>query len=275
MVDESVDVLRVRTTDGVGFSFPLASPVMRLAAWVIDKLAIGAAWTILSSIIALLGVFNADVAHGIIAIGYFVLSVGYGITLEWIWNGQTLGKRLVHLRVMDESGLPLRFSQVMVRNLLRSVDVLPVAYLVGGTAAIFSRKAQRLGDVAAATIVIHDAPVIGAELAGLVWTKYNSLRGQQHLMARLRANISPALAHAALGALLRREQFDPAARLALFAELATHFRSLTPLPVELGEGISDEQFVHNVVEVVFGMKPPASSQVDYALRPEPEFSSGR
>jgi uncharacterized RDD family membrane protein YckC len=225
--------------------------VTRLAAWVIDKAVVAAAWTAISAIIALLGLFSADLVRGTVAVGYFVLSTGYGMALEWLWNGQTVGKRVLHLRVMDERGLPLRFSQVVVRNLLRAVDSLPIAYLLGGLAALFSRKAQRLGDVAAATIVVHEPPVAGTDLAGLVLAKYNSLRGQQHLAARLRANTSPALQ-----ALLRREQFEPAARLALFAELAAHFRTLVVLPPELDEGISDEQFVRNVVEVLFGAKPP-------------------
>lgn len=271
MVEETVDMLRVRTAEGVNFSFPLASPVMRLAAWAIDKLAIGVAWTVVSALISLLGLFSEDLARGVIAVGYFVLSTGYGIALEWMWNGQTLGKRLVHLRVMDESGLSLQFSQVVVRNLLRVVDVLPVAYLVGGVTALCTRKAQRLGDVAAATIVVHEAPLAGIDLSHLVLAKYNSLRGQQHLAARLRANTSPALAHAAFQALVRREQFEAEARLVLFRELAAYFRSLTPMPPEIGEGISDEQFVHNVVEVVFGAKPPAPEPTQAAGRQTPEF----
>ena len=218
---------------------------------------------------------NEDAARGLIVVGYFVLSTGYGIAVEWMWNGQTLGKRVLSLRVMDESGLPLRFSQVVVRNLLRVVDVLPAAYLIGGTAAIISRKAQRLGDVAAATIVIHDAPVFGVDLGGLVPAKYNSLRGQQHLAARLRANTSPAVAHAALQALLRREQFEPPARLALFSDMAAHFRTLTLFPPELEEGISDEQFVQNVLEVVFGLKPPVLHQPELSVKQARELANLR
>jgi len=262
VLEEPVDVLRVRTPEGVSFSFLLANPVTRLAAWAIDTGAILAAWSLISAGIALLGLLSADLAKGVIAVGYFAFSTGCGIALEWRWNGQTLGKRLLHLRVMDESGLPLRFSQVVVRNLLRAVDVLPVAYLVGGVAAFISRKSQRLGDVAAATIVVHEPPVAGTDLTGLVLAKYNSLRGQQHVAARLRAKTSPALAHAALQALLRREQFEPAARLELFRELATHFRALLHLSVELEEGISDEQFLRNVVEVLFGAKAPAPKKQD-------------
>lgn len=264
MVEESVDVLRIRTPEGVRFSFPLASPVMRLAAWAIDKGAIIAAWSAVAAMIRLLGFLSEDAARGVMVVGYFALSTGYAIALEWRWSGQTLGKRLMRLRVMDESGLPLRFSQVVVRNLLRVIDGLPAAYLVGGVAAVISHKAQRLGDVAAATIVVHDAPVLGVDLGGLALAKYNSLRGRQHLAARLRANTSPVLAHAALQALLRREQFEPAARVGLFHEFATHFRALTPLPPEADEGISDEQFVRNVVEVVFGAKPPAPARENAA-----------
>ncbi len=255
MSDERVDRLRVRTPEGVSFTFHLASPVTRLAAWFVDALTIMAAWTAISAAILLLGFFSADIARGAVRIGFFVWVTGYGIVLEWLWNGQTLGKRMLRLRVMDERGLPLRFSQIVIRNLLRAIDVLPVAYLVGGVAALMGRKSQRLGDFAAATIVVHEAPPVRVDLGGIVLAKYNSLRGQQHVAARLRAQISPALAYAALQALWRREELEDAARVTLFAELARHFRSLTTLPAEVDEGISDEQFVRNVVEVVFGARP--------------------
>lgn len=255
MTEERLDRLRVRTPEGVSFTFELASPVTRLAAWAVDKATIIAAWSLLSALIMIVGVLSPDLARGAIRIGFFVLATGYGIACEWLWNGRTLGKRLLHLRVMDERGLPLRFSQVVIRNLLRAIDSLPVAYLVGGGAALLGRKAQRLGDFAAATIVVREPPLARTDLGGLVLAKYNSLRGQQHVAARLRAAISPALAYAALQALWRRDELEDTARVTLFAELAAHFRSLTPLPVEADEGISDEQFVRNVVEVVFGAKP--------------------
>lgn len=258
MTDERLDRLRVRTPEGVSFTFQLATPVARLAAWFVDAMTIMAAWTAISAAILLLGFLSADLAQGAVRIGFFVLVTGYGMAFEWLWNGQTLGKRLLRLRVMDERGLPLRFSQVVIRNLLRAVDVLPAAYLVGGVAALMGRKSQRLGDFAAATIVVHEAPPVRVDLGGITLAKYNSLRGQQHVAARLRAQISPALAYAALQALWRRDELEDAARLTLFAELARHFRSLTTLPPEADEGISDEQFVRNVVEVVFGARPEAT-----------------
>jgi hypothetical protein len=76
--------------------------------------------------------------------------------------------------------------------------------------------------------------------------------------ARLRAGTSPALAYAAIRALMQRDELDAAARLELFAGLAAHFRSSAKLPVDLVEGIADEQFVRNVVEVLYRRPEPAS-----------------
>jgi uncharacterized RDD family membrane protein YckC len=251
MTDDRVAMVRIRTPEGVAFSFPLASPVTRLAAWAVDKLVVTAAWSAISTLVRIVGLISADFALGVTVVGYLVVSVGYAIVLEWRWSGQTLGKRLLHLRVMDEQGLPLRLSQVVVRNLLRLLDALPAAYLVGGVAAIVSAKAQRVGDIAAATIVVHEPPALPAGLAHLDHAKYNSLRAQRHVVARLRDRTSPALAHATLRAVLGRERFDPDARVELFGQLAAHFRAVASVPPELGEGLADEQFVRNVVEVLF------------------------
>lgn len=264
MIEDRIAVLRVRTPEGVAFSFPLASPVLRLAAWSVDQAAVSVSWSILAALLKVVGVFGDDFATGVVTVGYFVLSTGYAIVLEWQWGGQTLGKRLMHLRVMDEQGLPLQFSQVVVRNLLRPVDALPLAYLVGGLTALLNRKGQRLGDLAAATIVVYEPPPVGTGLGAIGASKYNSLRGQRHLMARLRNGTSPALAHAALQALWRRDELDAASRVELFAGLAAHFRTVGMLPPELAEGLADEQLVRNVVEVLFdvrGQPAPAAQAI--------------
>lgn len=256
MVEDRVTVLRIRTPEGVPFSFPLASPVSRLAAWSIDKFVVSAAWSLISTLLGVLGMFGPDVMLGVSIIGYFVVSMGYSIFFEWRWAGQTLGKRLIHLRVMDESGLPLKFSQIVVRNILRFLDVLPVAYLVGGVTALLSARAQRVGDIAAATIVVHEPPASVAGYSQLIPAKYNSLRTQRHVVARLRDRTSPALAHAALRAVIGREQFASEARVELFGQLAEHFRAAGSVPPEAMEGLADEQFVRNVVEVLY-LRPQA------------------
>ena len=170
---------------------------------------------------------------------------------EWAWRGQTIGKRLLRLRVMDAQGLRLQFHQVLLRNLLRFVDMLPALYLVGGLACLFSRRAQRLGDLAANTVVVHSAKYTEPDLDQLLAGKFNSLRQYPHLEARLRQRVSPAEARLALQALVRRDELDPAARVELFAELAEHFKSIVTFPPEAVEAMPDEQYIRNVVDILF------------------------
>ena len=81
--------------------------------------------------------------------------------------------------------------------------------------------------------------------------KYNSFKAYPHLEARLRQRTSPDEAGIALQALLRREQLDPPARVELYKEIASHFKKIVPFPAEATDGISDEQYIRNVVEALF------------------------
>jgi len=153
--------------------------------------------------------------------------------------------------VMDADGLRLQFHQVVMRNLARFVDMLPICYLLGGLACLISRKAQRLGDLAAGTIVVHHRKLIEPDMEQLLGTKFNSLRAHAHLCARIRQRTSPDEARIALQALIRRDEIEPAARVRLFAELANHFRAETEIPEELLEAMPDEQLVRNIVDILF------------------------
>src|SRR2546428_4892968 len=155
-----------------------------------------------------LGLISLDFARAVLVLAVFVIQIGYGIVCEWFWRGQTIGKRLLRLRVMDAQGLRLQFSQIVIRNLLRFVDLLPAFYLVGGIACLISRRAQRLGDFAANTIVVRNPKVKEPDLDQLLAGKYNSLRQYTHLSARLRQRVSPTEARVALQALLRRDELD-------------------------------------------------------------------
>ncbi len=145
--------LRIRTPEGILFTLPLAGPVSRFLAWLLDLACISAIGGLAATVAGWMGVFSVDIAAAFATVAYFAVSIGYGIVTEWFWRGQTIGKRLLKLRVLDEQGLRLTFSQIVVRNLLRFVDALPVFYLVGGAAVLASRRAQRLGDYAANTVV--------------------------------------------------------------------------------------------------------------------------
>ncbi|HEX4083855.1 MAG TPA: RDD family protein [Chthoniobacteraceae bacterium] len=249
--------LTVRTPEGVLFSFTLASPLSRFLAWIVDALAIVALSSAVGTCISILALVSFDFARAITILCYFAISIGYGIVLEWYWRGQTLGKRLLRLRVMDERGLRLHFNQIVVRNLLRPVDMLPGLYALGGVASLLSRRAQRLGDLAANTVVIRSPKIAEPDLDQLVRGKFNSLRQFPHLEARLRQHISPAEAAVMLEALLRRDEFEAAARVSLFAEMAAHCRSQVHFPPEATDSMADEQYVRNVADILFRKRQPA------------------
>ena len=243
--------LQIRTAEGVVFSQQLAGPVTRFLAWFVDLLCIAVMMIVVTRVTALVGVLSGNVAGAFSAIAYFVLSIGYGIACEWGWRGQTLGKRLFRLRVVDVEGMRLQFNQIVTRNLLRFVDSLPAPYFIGGLACWFSPKCQRLGDLAANTIVVRNPRVTGPDVDQLLAGKFNSLRQYPHLAARLRQNVSPGEAAVAVQALVRRDEFDPVDRVELFAELAAHFRAKVEFPAEATDGIADEQYVRNVVDVIY------------------------
>jgi len=242
---------RVRTPEGVAFTFRLASPVLRAAALLIDLAAVSAAWSVIALVLSVLNLISVDFAGMVITIGYFLFSQGYGIATEWFWRGQSLGKRVMRLRVVDARGLRLTFAQVALRNLLRFVDGLPLFYLVGGVTSLLNHRAQRLGDLAADTLVVWEPVETLPDFAALQGEKYNTLRGHAPVVARLRHVISPAAARAAWSALARRDEFDAGERVKLFAELAVYFRTAAAVPAEMSEQVADEQFVRNVVDVLY------------------------
>jgi uncharacterized RDD family membrane protein YckC len=243
--------LQIRTPEGVVFSQLLASPVTRFLAWLVDFFCIMVLVSVLGKLLLLVQVLNANIGSALYTLGYFIVSIGYAIICEWCWRGQTLGKKLFGLRVVDVEGMRLQFNQIVTRNLLRFVDALPAFYFVGGIVCLLNRNCQRLGDIGANTIVIRNPRVAEPDVDQLMAGKYNSLRTFPHLAARLRQRVAPAEASVALQALLRRDQFDPAARIELFADLARHFRDKVDFPPEAIDGIADEQYLRNVVDVIY------------------------
>lgn len=240
--------LTIRTPEGIGFSIDLAGPVARFGAWLVDICCVMAMARVVQMGLEVLG---RDIGPALAMFTIFALQICYGMTLEHFWKGRTLGKKMFGLRVMDARGLRLQFSQVAVRNLMRPADQLPIAYMLGGLFATFSRHGQRLGDLAANTVVVREAKWADPDLSRLRPSVYNSLRERPHLEARLRQNIAPREAALALDALRRRDELAPEARVELFRALADHFRGKVDLPPEVVEGVSDENITANIVEALF------------------------
>jgi uncharacterized RDD family membrane protein YckC len=246
--------LIINTPEGVEFSFDLASPFSRALAWIIDLAAVLVMQQGLQKGISNIGFISRDWVTALGVILYFVLSTGYGMILEWRWHGQTLGKRVLGLRVVDAQGLRLQVSQVILRNLLRLIDMLPVAYLVGGLACFFGRNCQRLGDLAAGTIVARIRAPHAPDLEEMAPAKYNSLLAYPNLAARLRSLASPEAVGIAVRAVSRRDGYDPIARIELFRELSEYFQSLVRFPDSAREGLTDEQYIRSVLRVIYGGK---------------------
>lgn len=244
-------MLRIRTPEGIEFPLRLAGPVTRFLAWALDFAVIAAVWSVVSIGVRAFALLSPDTAGALQILLFFALSIGYGIWLEWRWDGRTIGKRVLRLRVMDERGLRLRFSQVVIRNLLRFVDSFPVVYLVGGISLIATRLGQRLGDLAANTIVVRTPRIEPPDVGQITAGRFNSLREHPHLEARLRQVVPPASAALALQAVLRRDEFEDAARVALFAELAAHLKAWVPMPPELTQDLTDEQYVRNALDSIY------------------------
>jgi len=247
--------LIIQTPEGVSFALLLAGPVTRFMAWLIDLLVVIGAVMVLFLVLLFTGLLIFDFVLALfIILSYFIINLGYTIALEWYWHGQTLGKRLFKLRVMDAHGFQLQPSQIVIRNLLRFVDCLPVFYLVGGVTCLINKSAQRLGDIAANTIVIRIPRVSEPDFEKLLSDKFNSLKMYPHLEARLRQQVMPAEAGIALKAVLRRDELEPQARVSLYREIADHFKAKVSFPPEALDGLSDEQYIRNVLNAVFQPK---------------------
>lgn len=255
-----MNVLQIKTPEGVVFSQIIASPVIRFAAWFVDSMVISGIIGVLNSILMMTALVSLDFAIALNTVAYFVVSIGYGIACEWAWRGQTVGKKFFRLRVVDAEGLRLQVNQVVIRNLLRFVDALPFCYLVGGSVCWISRLNQRLGDIAANTMVIRHPKVQQPDLDQLLPDKFNSLRSYPHLEGRLRQQINPAEAAIALRALLRRDDFADDARIQLFATLADYFRDKVAFPPEATDGMSDERYLRNVVDILYRARKSSNAR---------------
>lgn len=173
---ETEETLIIETPERVPLAFSLASIGNRFLAAAIDHFI---QYTSIISIIWLgfaitrIDVFGGEgtTANGILGgmpnwiiaaliIATFLLFSGYFIFFEWLWDGQTPGKRLMKLRVIREDGRPITLWEAVARNLLRIFDAIPglviPIYSVGLIVVFLSSRDQRVGDIFAGTVVIRE-----------------------------------------------------------------------------------------------------------------------
>lgn len=146
--------LRLVSPENIAFEFRLAGPAMRAVAFVIDGLiiyAIGIAIFVAFTITGAIG----EAFFGFFLVGLFFLWWGYGAAFETFNNGQTLGKLALGLRTVSQTGLSINVSQAILRNLVRAADLAP-PFFPGLVAMACTTRLQRLGDLAAGTVVVID-----------------------------------------------------------------------------------------------------------------------
>ncbi len=269
--------LTVCTIEGIRFSMQLAGPVVRFLAWVIDLFCIIVVMNVINFFSALLIPLYLDLAIALNIISYFLIIMGYSIFLEWYWRGQTVGKKLMGLRVVDMEGLPLTFVQVAIRNILRLVDSIPLLYLVGGVVSVLHPRNQRLGDIAASTVVIRIPALLQPDAEQLMHKGENSFANYPEVVARLKREVEPSEAMIAVEALIRRDSLEPGERVALFRELRDHFQMKTPFPEEALLGLSAEQYLRNIVNLLYARSTanPDTSQTYAASAFRPDASGSK
>lgn len=252
------DVFVIRTPENVSFELELAGLSSRALAWLIDMVAMGTLITAASIAASLLGLVMRDVASAILFVIVFVVQWGYAVLLEAYWDGRTLGKAATGIRVIDERGGRLRFVQLVVRNLVRVVDLLPFAYLLGGITALLRSDGRRLGDVAAGTVVVRMRRTPRPLAVVAMSERYNSFVRDPGVMHGAR-RVSAPEREVMLGLALRREQLPLPVRHRLFGRLATHLEQR--LGIARPDFFSDEKFVLNLTAVVLG------ASVSYGRQP--------
>ena len=160
------DTLVIETPERVPLHFALASIGNRFLACAVDH-------TIQVFTIALIALASLIVAnfssvydvfasapkwvYAVMIILLFLIFSGYFAFFEWLWSGQTPGKRWMKLRVLREDGRPITFWEASVRNLLRSLDMMPAPFYSIGLICVFANsRDQRVGDMVAGTVVVRE-----------------------------------------------------------------------------------------------------------------------
>lgn len=160
------DILIIETPERVPLHFALASIGNRFLACAIDHAL--QALTIILMVIAFAALASysrlgnqlsnaPNWVYALLIVILFLNVSGYFAFFEWLWSGQTPGKRWLKLRVIREDGRPVTFWEAAVRNLLRSLDMMPAPFYSIGLISVFSSsRDQRVGDFVAGTVVVRE-----------------------------------------------------------------------------------------------------------------------
>jgi uncharacterized RDD family membrane protein YckC len=148
------DLITIATPEGIELELVLAGAGSRFIAAVVD-FALEVLLIVLAALVTT-DLIGGGIGEALLAISIFAALYVYDVAFEVLAAGRTPGKRLTHLRVVRDRGNPVDLPASAIRNLLRVIDLLPGAYLVGLMSILLTKRNQRLGDLAAGTLVIRD-----------------------------------------------------------------------------------------------------------------------
>jgi uncharacterized RDD family membrane protein YckC len=246
----------VRTPENVTFEFELAGLTARGLALAIDMFLMAAATLLVALVLVTLAEVVGGIAFALLILAMFLIQWWYMALFEWRFAGQTVGKRVVGLRTLQDDGLPVTFLQAVVRNLVRIVDMLPLGYLVGATTTLLDRHRRRLGDMAAGTIVVRERTSPPPSTVVPPSERHNSFMTDPvvaHAIRRITAPERDAMVSLAM----RREGLALPLRRRLFARMAAHLSRR--LGVSRPPFFSEEKFVLNLTAAMLARSSGAQA----------------
>lgn len=211
---------RLVTPEAVELRFQTASLGSRLLAAAIDYAIQGALLLVMVLGLGALSLQGGSATFGIVVIVLAVtlILLGYPVAFETLWRGRTPGKAALGLRVVATDGSPVRFRHAVVRGFLTLVDVVLTSGVAAVLSILFTRDDQRLGDLAAGTLVIRERTGAGAPQAMRFWVP----PGWEGYAATIDVAAMSAADYGAVRAALGRAPSLPAGvRERLLAEVAT------------------------------------------------------
>ena len=237
------DTITLSTPEGVGIDLALAGLGSRFVAMLIDQTVITLTLLALAVLAGLFTGTSGVVIFSLVTVLWFFVQFGYFVVFEVLDQGRSLGKRLLHIRVVRADGTAIGFLASAIRNLLRIVDSLPGLYLVGIVAVLVTNRQQRLGDIAADTVIVRDRRV---DLGPATWFGPTSRPAPQILALAERWDLS-AISQSDIAAvrafLERRVGLPPEARWRLAVQFDTALRPRVP---SVPAHVSAEQFLDAV-----------------------------
>jgi uncharacterized RDD family membrane protein YckC len=232
---EYEDHRTISTPEGVQFALPLAGIGSRFMALLIDSLI---EIVLLAAAVIAAYAIGGELAALIVGLcGVLVAYVGYHVVMEVFGGGRTVGKRATGLRVVSDGGAQVGLRASLIRNFLRLLEGVATSYIPAMICVLATRNNQRLGDLAAGTLVVRDQPVASVVAPSAPFVAPERFANWDV------TGIGEPQAAAVRAFLERRCALRPGARRALAAQLAGQLR---PLVAGVRPGLDDESFLEHL-----------------------------